>query len=322
MRIAGLTGLTLASLAALGLGLGACGGSSAGDDTGDDTTPDATTGAPDADLSDFTTLISRPWTISPGETYKCIRIQATEDMYITQFRALSPQGTHHTVLTVKDSLGGFGGSQQGEYDCDAGALDLQMLFASGLGTDDLAFPDGVAMKVSAGQWINLNLHLFNTQPSGEISGTTGIMVKTIPADQVQQEAEMVFAGNMSFSIPDGGETTISGGCSFTNDATIMAYWPHMHQIATHQKVTLTVGGSPMVLHDDAYSFNEQKNYPLNPLVQVHSGDSINVDCTYNNTTGHAVSFGDSSTDEMCFTGLYRYPKQAVYLFECSTGAGF
>ena len=42
MRIAGLTGLTLASLAALGLGLGACGGSSAGDDTGDDTTPDAT----------------------------------------------------------------------------------------------------------------------------------------------------------------------------------------------------------------------------------------------------------------------------------------
>ncbi len=30
-------------------------------------------------------------------------------------------------------------------------------------------------------------------------------------------------------------------------------------------------------------------------------------CSYVNNTGATVSFGDSSTDEMCFTGIYKYP---------------
>jgi hypothetical protein len=92
----------------------------------------------------------------------------------------------------------------------------------------------------------------------------------------------------------------------------------MHQIATHQKVTLTVGGQEMIIHDQPFSFEEQKNYPLDPPIQVTNGDSINVVCSYDNTEGDVdVTFGDSSNKEMCFTGLYRYPKQAVTLFDCA-----
>lgn len=305
----------------------ACGSSGGGgDDDGDDddtTTPDANTNvSPDADLTGFTELIGRDWTIPPGEQYKCIRIQATEDVYITDFHAQGPIGTHHTVLTVTDNLGFPGGTEIGEYDCEVSNLDLQMLFASGVNTDDLGFPDGVAIKVSAGQYLNLNLHLYNTQPSVDLSGHSGIWVKTIPAAEVEHEAEMFFAGDQELNIPgntNGTPHEEGYTCTITNPGTIVAYWPHMHQYAVHQKVTFRLDGEEAFVHDEPYSFEEQKNYPFEtPIVFDGEGeDTIQVQCFYENDTGQPVGFGDSSDTEMCFTGLYRYPKQATHLFECS-----
>ncbi len=315
----------LGSTCVLGLSLLACGGGGSGDDD-DDTGPDAdVTVAPDADNSDFSTLISRTWSIPPGEQYKCVSVQADQDYYLNTFRPLGPVGTHHTVLSISDNLGGFGGLQAGEYDCTAGSLALEMLFASGVGTDDLAMPGGVALKIEQGQWIHLNLHLFNTQPSGNLEGTSGILVKAIPAAQVVHEAEMVFAGDGTLQIPPnmapGAVHIETGGCTFDEPATLMAYWPHMHQFGVHQKVTLTVDGTPMVLHDEAFTFTDQYNYPLATPIEVDSGDSIQVECGFHNDTDIEVTFGDSSTKEMCFTGLYRYPKQALFLFECTSDFG-
>lgn len=318
MRMVRLASIAISGLTSLSLV--ACGGGGSGDDDGDDdTAPDAdVTVPPDADNSDFTTLISREWTIPPGETYKCIGVQADQDYYINAFRPLGPNGTHHTVLSISDTPGGPANrTQAGEYDCNASALALEMLFASGVGTDDLQLPGGVALKIEQGQWIHLNLHLFNTNPSEDLTATSGILVKTLAPEDVENEAEMVFAGNMNFTIPPG-EQTITGGCTFSQASTLFAYWPHMHQYATHQKVTLTLGGNEMVLHDEPFGFEEQVNFPVSPMIQVADGDRIDVECTYNNTSGGDIEFGDSSTTEMCFTGLYRYPKYS-FLFGCATG---
>ena len=302
--------------AAVALGLAACGGGAGGDDQAE---ADASAEIDaDVDAEGFTEIVGRDWTIPPGEHYKCVRVRVPRDMYITTFRAVAPLGTHHTVLTVAE------GGQVGEYDCGAGSLDFQMLFASGVGTDDLTFPDGVAIKVTAGQLVNLNLHLFNTHPTEELSGHSGVRVRTIDERLVANEAEMVFAGDGDLNIPGntGGVPHMeTGGCTFSRDATLLAYWPHMHQYAVRQRVLLTVGGVETVVHDEAYSFEEQTNYPLAPPIQVGQGDSIAVECFYENETGTPVMFGDSSTTEMCFTGLYRYPKQAIYLFECTDGLG-
>src|SRR5262245_28721658 len=89
-------------------------------------TPDAVDDTP----SEFTRLIGRTWTVPAGnfDTYKCIRIQVPEDMYVTSFRTVAPPGSHHAVLTISraDNL------TLGEYDCSVAALDLQMLYASGV----------------------------------------------------------------------------------------------------------------------------------------------------------------------------------------------
>ena len=46
------------------------------------------------------------------------------------------------------------------------------------------------------------------------------------------------------------------------------------------------------------------------------GDTVHVECTYQNTTDSPVMFGESTLSEMCFTGLYRYPAGSDPSFIC------
>lgn len=264
-------------------------------------------------------LIGRDWMVpAGGELYKCIGIQVDHDMYISEFRTSGPPGEHHTVLTVADQLGGLNHTQLGEYDCDVLTLDLQMLFASGVGTDTLAMPDGVALPVKAGQFLHLNLHLYNSSDA-PISGHSGVEATLVDPVGPDKQAEMVFTGTFNVDVPPGQTVTTGGGCTFQKDATIFTYWPHMHQYATHHKVMVTAGGVTKSIHDEPFDFNEQTNYEIAPMLVVRPGDSIRTECTYTNTGTQPIAWGDSSNAEMCFTGLYRYPKQAFSLFDCTEG---
>jgi hypothetical protein len=310
IRLACLSG-AFALLAIPGCG----GGGNNGDDDGDD---DSST--PDADIPEgFSELIGRNWTIPPGEVYRCVGIRVDRDYWISEFHTPNPTGEHHAVVTVADDPGGFGGTQLGEYNCGVNTLGLEMMFASGVGTDNLALPEGTAIKVEAGQFVHLNLHLFNTT-NGDIEARSQIMVKEVAPVTPDKEVEMVFAGTFDIDVQPQQSGTASGGCTFQQASTIFAYWPHMHQAANHQKVTLTQGGNTRTIHDEEFDFNDQINYPLDPMIQISPGDSINVECTYyNESTTDPIEFGDSSNEEMCFTGLYRYPKQAFTLFDCAEG---
>ena len=120
-----------------------------------------------------------------------------------------------------------------------------------------------------------------------------------------------------FSIPSNNQPfTKTSGCTVNTPYKLFAVWPHMHQLAIHQKVELIRGGTPTVLHDLAYDFEEQKYYLKTPEVQVQQGDQIRVSCTWVNNTGASVGFGESSNQEMCFAGLYRYPAANAGVFSC------
>ena len=67
---------------------------------------------------------------------------------------------------------------------------LAVLYASGVGTDALELPDGVAVKIPAGKQILLNLHLFNASDT-PLEGTSGIEVNRIEPEKIQHEADMI-----------------------------------------------------------------------------------------------------------------------------------
>ena len=93
----------------------------------------------------------------------------------------------------------------------------------------------------------------------------------------------------------------------THDSTLFAVSPHMHQLGIHLKaVAHSSMAGEVVLMDKPYSFDEQLVYPLDKEVPMKKGDTVHVECTYQNTTNKPVMFGESSLSEMCFAGVYRY----------------
>jgi hypothetical protein len=275
---------------------------------------DAAGDEPPADApQEWTSLIQGSWTIPPvTETYRCVRQTLTEDVYASAFKPLSPRGTHHTVLTLEDSPT----EPDGQTECGAGTNGSVMIAASGVGTGELFMPEGVAMHLRAGQQLVLNLHLFNVSEE-ELSGESGTLVQLTSASEVEHLADGFLAGTLQLDIPPG-RVTQQGRCTMSHDVTLFAVGGHMHQLGVHLKAVAhsSIDGE-VVLHDAPYSFEEQEVHRIEE-VRMQEGDVIDVECTYDNTTGEVVHWGDSSLAEMCFAGILRYPAGEGSFFVCGS----
>jgi hypothetical protein len=292
-------------------GLAGCGG---GDDSGDDDVPvdgdgspidvDADPSAPDAaDPAGWDVLLTGDWELAAGtEGYQCAYVTLEEDVWFDGVEAIAPLGTHHTVLSV-----GNPSRADGVYSCNAGTNYNTMLYASGLGTDRFTFPSGVGMHVEAGQQLLLNLHLFNFSET-PLTGTSGNRVHVVQQSDIEFEAESILAGAFpTLNVPPG-ESTQQGHCTMNGDTNIFAVIPHMHMLGTHMKIVAeSTEIGDVTIHDAPYSFDEQYVTEMEPVIPMKSGDRLEVFCTYNNTTGATVNWGDSSLEEMCFSITFRYP---------------
>jgi hypothetical protein len=264
--------------------------SSDGMTVGDDDDDDDMTGTPDAGAEplDWQPLITADWSLPPGgeNTSDVHSVTLDRDIYVGAIRPIDPPGTHHTVM-------GYEGSTAG------------IIYASGVGTNQLVFPEGVGLKLPAGVQLTLQLHIYNTSEN-PLSGTSGVEIVEVAAADVVQEADLFLPGPFLFNLPPGQESTASGTCTVTQPQTVFALFPHMHQLGTWFKTSLEVDGQTMVLHDAAYDFNEQAFKAFAPI-ELSPGDKIMTECTWFNTLGQNVIWGESSDAEMCFSILYRFP---------------
>ena len=254
------------------------------DSPGEDPTPDAavvgTTWQP---------LVTKSWSLPPGgeNTSDLQILDVAEDLYIGGMRPLAPQGTHHTLLY-------------------RGVSGTNAIYASGVGTNELMFPPGTGLKLEAGTLLGMQLHLYN--PTDEtITGVSGIEIIPRDAAEVSQEIDLFLPGPRNLALPPNQISAQSGTCTVSGSQKLFALFPHMHQLGTHFKTTLTVGGVDQVLHDEVYDFEHQAVKEFNPI-SLSAGDKITTECTWNNTTTSVVGYGESSTTEMCYSILYRYPR--------------
>ena len=264
--------------------LAACGTDGGGGGGGDDgPTPDA------AVTDNWKPLISKTWTLAPGgENTSDLQISTTDHaMVIGGIRPLAPQGTHHTVLF-------------------RGLTGTNIIYASGVGTNELMFPPGKGMKLAAGESLGLQLHVFNTSDQS-ITGTSGIEILEVDAATVTDEVDVFLPGPKNLSIAPNTSTTQSGTCTVTKPYTLFALFPHMHQLGSHFKTTIHTGGADKVIHDATYNFEHQEVISLQPI-QMAVGDTITTECTWTNTRSTTVTYGESSTTEMCYSILYRFPR--------------
>jgi hypothetical protein len=266
------------------------GGGSSGSTVGSTAGSGGTTGS-GLPPGDWTAIITADWNLASGSelTSDIHTITLDRDIYVGAIRPIAPPGTHHTLLAK-------GGLSVGN-----------TIYASGVGTNPLVFPPGVGLKLTAGTQLVLQLHLFNVSDS-PLGGTSGIEVIEVPPEDIVNEADLFLPGPVNLAIPANQEHTQTGTCTVSTPQTIFALFPHMHQLGTHFKTSLVVAGQEQVIHDDAYTFDHQAFLSFEPLA-LNPGDTITSECTWMNTTPDMVFWGESSTTEMCFSILYRYPVQ-------------
>ena len=255
-------------------------------------------------------LIAASYMLQPGqEVYECARVTAKQDYLIHVVLPVNGQATHHEVVGIdpKKAQPDTNPAAANPPTCNGlEVMNWNLIFADGVGSPSLTMPDGVVMKVSAGDQLVLQLHLLNASQSA-LSSMAAVDVQTLDPSLVKNEAEMILAGPVQFMIPPGNNQMINGKCTMNGATNYYAVFPHMHQLGTHITVNAVVGGASQLIYDGAWDFNNQlfKSFTPIPMAQ---GEPITVNCTYNNTTGGTVSFGTSTTDEMCFAISYRYPK--------------
>lgn len=246
-------------------------------------------GSPDS--SEWTTLISSKWQLAAGEEILSMRVDRTieEDVYVGSVRPLTAEGTHHAAVLLDGPFIG------------------DVLYSFGIGANEFVFPEGVAMKIPAGETLVLALHLFN--PSTEpLEGTSGLEIIDVDSANIEHEVDLFVPGPLEFSIPPLAEHTHTGVCTVRTKQTIFALFPHMHALGVHLRTTLETDESSSVLHDGDFDLQHQAIIPLEPT-PLHPGDRIITECTWQNPNGFSVGYGASATDEMCGPLFLRYPKQ-------------
>ena len=265
--------------------------------------------SPDAGGTAFRPLIMSSWTLQPGtEIYQCATVTVPRDMFVAELKPLIPAGTHHTVV----SIGAPRGPDNPGYVCsNPFEFGARYIYGTGVGSVPFVYPEGVGLKLGAGQQVHINLHLYNTGDE-VLTGLSGVEVREIEASAVQHEARVEINGPDTLNIPPGVSTQM-GTCTALGGANIVSFQPHMHQMGTHLKYTITpTGGSPVVLYDQSYTFDGQAHVMIDPPRALQAGDQLRIECTYNNPTSNTIHFGESSNEEMCLAGMTVYPANAAF----------
>ena len=248
-------------------------------------------------------LIGRAWNVAAtSEAYVCKRVQATADWNITGFRATLPPGVYKVIVTTSSN------TTTGDFNCTINEITTEtaLIYFAGAGTQEFVFPNGAGLHVTTGQYVLLVLHLVN--PTGSaLSGTATVEAYNGPASGILSEAEMMLAGDANFSLAAmTNNLTATGGCTFAQAETVFAIIPSMKVYGISQLVEKRRNAATTI-HNGAWDDSQHLFVVPSPLATFIAGDTLQVTCTYNNTTNATINFGPLIVDEWCFTGVYRYP---------------
>src|SRR5262249_28404131 len=157
---------------------------------------------------------------------------------------------------------------------------------------------GVGMTVDPSDRILMQVHYHKDPASPPVADSTSVDLYFSPT-ATPEHAYVVWAGTPTFSIPAGAKGyQVSSTCTVNGNWKVLGIAPHMHQHATAFRSNIVQSGAQQCLMDiPHWDFNWQGGYFLNAPTQLQQGDQITTSCTYDNTTGSTIKFGEATTDE-------------------------
>jgi hypothetical protein len=245
------------------------------------------------------------------ETTVCITMKLDNDqaVYIPRIRVDLQPGSHHLVvyrsMATSENLTptpctAFQGILQGQA--------VPLMISEKL-SDELVFPEGVALKIQPHQMIELEAHYINTG-SSTLQGMGAVHFDTVPVTtQNVIESDLAFFGTLGIVVPAGVHSNGPLFVTGRQGTHGFALTTHQHRLGTEFKVWFANSASD-TSHTPVADTTDWANpplYRLSPELDFNGSNGLAYQCTWNNTTGQVVTFGESALQEMCFLWMYYYP---------------
>jgi hypothetical protein len=310
--------------------------------------------------ADFTVQLPEPYTPSKTpDDYRCFIIPWPEDIsdpvFVTGQIAYPEHEEiiHHIITYVADPS-----EAQFFYDLDAadpepgyacfggpGVLDWSARWLGDWvpGADSWRAPSGTGIEVAPGSILIVQAH-YNTLAAPAVADQTSLGFQI--ADSVERVGAFVpivnyewVVGSDPMTIPAGesevhhsvtlsrehplfGATLAPLGVSSADEVDIWRATLHMHMIGTQARLAVNQSGGDLdcLVQIDDWDFNWQGDYLLQQPVSFGPGDSIQLDCMYDNSAANqpivdgepkqpeTIGWGDGSLDEMCLGIVYAAQK--------------
>lgn len=237
------------------------------------------------------------------------------EMWIERDEVRFTEGSHHVLLyetgyaqipTVK--LDGTPVDTSGVFDCSdgptAGWNIIKLLGGSQNATGDslLAFPEGVAMHVSAGAVVLMNAHYLNAT-DGDLRPVAAINLWTRPEAEVETEGDLLFLYNPLIKVAANGAGRARWRCPVHQDITISNVQSHMHMRGTGYSAAVT--GQAAFYENTRWESVPVTRFPGG--LSVTAGSTLDYWCDYTSTEDHDIYQGARTTDEMCMLIGSYYP---------------
>lgn len=155
-------------------------------------------------------------------------------------------------------------------------------------------------------------HHFNTTGTPQPDNSK-VQICTVPQGARPNVGDVTHLGTENFNsflgMPPGpNDFTTSCVNESGGDAYVVGWMPHMHLLGINMKTVLKhADGSMETVFDKPFKFDYQVGYAQNPAVKVANGETLITTCSFNNTTGANVAFGQSTKAEMCYQFASYYP---------------
>ena len=235
------------------------------------------------------------------EIYKCQNFDnpfGGKDTAVNRIVSDMTKGSHH--LHIYNLTEGTGRSLEVCTSADFHAL----IHAAGTPHAETDYPDGMATRIIGADGLRVQLHYINTTSDSIPGGATMKMTPVADISTIKNWVAELYFNRLGLSVIPG-MSSVSTNCIVPNyygPITLIGGGTHMHSRGIGETAMSSTG----VQLANVDTWNEPPPIVYNPPVVLNPGDSITWTCTYNNTTGMTLTFGESAeTNEMCIY-LARY----------------
>jgi hypothetical protein len=206
----------------------------------------------------------------------------------------------------------------------AGALNLtgmiEPIAITQTKLDEISLPPGVGYTLNANQMIKLEHHYINETDAPQMAMATSTFYAADDSS-IQYDAGLLFTGSPDINIPAGSSFTLHEFFTVPtyedfSQSKIFAITGHEHHLGTGVEVNVApskTGPMTPVYNPNPFNWASPATQGQDPFFGVPNGGGFDFTCTWDNTTGSAVTYGESANNEMCFFWQYYYPSQGSKL---------